>query len=82
MMLLAASNSAGWTGEQDNAVSILIGVLKRVQNTKMVVILFLGFYYMTTAGQLPLLSGATSQDVVASIKTHLDGVAISFELMR
>ena len=57
-------------------------MLKWVENTKVVVILFLGFYYMTTAGQLPLLSGVTSQDAVASIKEELCGVTVSYEVVR
>ena len=37
---------------------------------------------MTTAGQLPLLSGVTSQDAVASIKEELCGVTVSYEVVR
>ena len=44
-----------------------LGVLKWVQNTKVVVILFLSFYYTTTVGQLPLISGKARHDAVAKL---------------
>ena len=37
---------------------------------------------MTTAGQLPLLSGVTSQDAVASIKEKPHAVTVSYEVVR
>ena len=37
---------------------------------------------MTTAGQLPLLSGVTSQDAVASIKKKPHAVTVSYEVVR